>query len=103
MIELLKEMETALADLLQSGLSTVQEGRRFTKLAAACEAQGLHTGSQLMGEIGRGLDARSHTLEKDDLPLMETICRAVRYIKLCEEKCQEEQILRPWQEEGGNL
>ena len=103
MTELLKEMETALADLMQSGLSTIRDGKRFEALAASCEAYGLHVGSRLMGEIGKMLDARVHTMEKEDLPLAETIFRTIRYVTLCREKCQEEAILHRWQEEGGTL
>lgn len=100
MTDLLDEMERELADLLQSGLATA-EGSQLQPLAEACEAAGLHTGAALLGQIRDGLIRRGHAMEKDDLPLTAAICRAVRYIALCREKCQEEQILARWQNKGG--
>lgn len=102
MTDLLNEMETALADLLQSGLATCSFGGRFQKLAEDCEARGLHTGAAMMEQIAVSLNNRAHALEKDDLPLTAVIFRAVRYISLCREKQQEETILSRWQHEGGN-
>ena len=101
MTELLNEMEQALTDLMQSGLAAARSGGRFRKLADTCEARGLHTGYKLMVQIGQGLDQRIHDAHKDDIPLTDAVCAAVRYIALCREKCQEEQILKRWQEEGG--
>ena len=43
------------------------------------------------------LVSRSHAVEKDDLSLTAAVCRAVRYIQLCREKLQEEQIIQRWQ------
>ena len=103
MTELLNDMETALTDLLQSGLATTWSGEVFGKLAASCEARGLHTGAALMALIQAGLDQRAHTMEKEDMTLTEDVCAAVRYITLCREKCQEQRILTRWQEEGGTL
>lgn len=100
MTELLDDMELALTDLMQSGFSTggpVAAGRLRT-LAAACEDCGLHTGGVLLLRLEQNLTARSHSLEKDDLPLAAAVCRAVRYIQLCRERLEEEQITRRWQE-----
>lgn len=99
MTELLDDMELALTDLMQSGFSTgapAAAGRLHT-LSQMCEDCGLHTGGTLLSEIERALTARSHSLEKDDLPLAASVCRTVRYIQLCREKLQEEQITQRWQ------
>lgn len=103
MTDLLNEMERGLTDLLHTGLATWGGGQRFQKLAADCEAQGLHTGAALMNRIGQLLEERNHAAQKDDDPLAAEICRTVRYITLCREKNQEDSILIRWQSEGGNL
>ena len=97
--ELLDDMELALTDLMQSGFSTggSAAAKRMHNLSLACEERGLHTGGTLLSEIERALDARTHAVEKDDLPLAAAVCRAVQYIRLCREKLQEEQIIRRWQ------
>ena len=99
MTELLDDMELALTDLMQSGFSTggPAAAKRLHDLALTCESSGLHTGGTLLSEIECGLSARSHTIEKNDLPLAAAVCRAVRYIQLCREKLQEEQITQRWQ------
>ena len=99
MTELLDDMELALADLMQSGFSTggPAAAKRMHNLSLACEDRGLHTGGALLSEIETALTARPHALEKDDLPLAAAVCRAVRYIQLCREKLQEEQIIQRWQ------
>lgn len=103
MTDVLDEMETALTDLMQSGLATWGDAARFEKLAEVCEAHGLHTGAALMGRIGQQLNDRAHALEKNDLQLAESVCRAVRYINLCREKSQEDIILARWKQEGDML
>lgn len=103
MTDLLHEMETALTDLLQTGLATWSNDQRFVKLAEDCEAHGLHTGAAMMNRIGQLLQARSHTNLKDDHPLAAEVCRTVRYITLCREKNREDAILARWQSDGGNL
>lgn len=97
--ELLDNMELALTDLMQSGFSTggPAAAKRMHNLSLMCEDRGLHTGGALLSEIEKALDARSHALEKDDLSLAAAVCRAVRYIQLCREKLQEEEILQRWQ------
>lgn len=99
MTELLDDMELALTDLMQSGFSTGSPAavRRLGALAQLCEDRGLHTGSALLSQLERALAARSHQAKKDDLPLAEGVCRAERYIQLCREKLQEEQIVQRWQ------
>ena len=99
MTELLDDMELALTDLMQSGFSTggPTAAKRMHDLSLACEERGLHTGGALLSEIEEALTARSHAMEKDDLPLAAAVCRAVRYIQLCREKLQDEQILQRWQ------
>ena len=99
MTELLDDIELALTDLMQSGFSTGGEAaaKRLHNLSLACEDSGLHTGGALLSGIGQALTARAHTLEKDDLSLTAAVCRAVRYIQLCREKLQEEQIIQRWQ------
>lgn len=103
MIDLLNELETALTNLLQTGLATWGDGMWFQKLAEECEVHGLHTGAAMMSRIADLLNVRNHTAVKDDDPLAAEICRAVRYITLCREKNQEDAILDRWQSEGGNL
>lgn len=106
MTELLNDMETALADVIQSGIATAGPGiaARLGTLSARCEDQGLHTGAQLLASIEQKLRQRSHTMEKEDLALAAQICRAARYIELCREKLQEEQIQGRWSagNQGGN-
>ena len=99
MTELLDDMELALTDLMQSGFSTggPVAAKRMHNLSLMCEDRGLHTGGALLSEIEKALDSRSHALEKDDLPLAAAVCRTVRYIQLCREKLQEEQITQRWQ------
>ena len=99
MTELLDDMELALTDLMQSGFFTggSAAAKRLHNLSLACEEHGLHTGRALLSEIEQALTSRSHAVEKDDLPLAATVCRTVRYIQLCREKLQEEQIIRRWQ------
>ena len=99
MTELLDDMELALADLMQSGFSTGGPAavQRMHDLSLACEGHGLHTGGTLLSEIEQALASRSHAIEKNDLPLAAAVCRAVRYIQLCREKLQEEQIIQRWQ------
>ena len=99
MRELLDDMELALTDLMQSGFSTggPAAAKRMHNLSLACEERGLHTGGTLLSEIEGALTARSHAVEKDDLPLAAAVCRTVQYIRLCREKLQEEEILRRWQ------
>ena len=97
--ELLDDMELALTDLMQSGFSTGGEAaaKRMHNLALACEDCGLHTGGTLLSEIEQALVSRSHAVEKGDLSLTAAVCRAARYIQLCREKLQEEEIIRRWQ------
>lgn len=99
MTELLDDMELALTDLMQSGFSTggAAAVQRLQTLALNCEDSGLHTGSALLSEIQQALAARSHREEKHALPLAAAVCRTVRYIQLCREKLQEEQIAKRWQ------
>ena len=99
MTELLDDMELALPDLMQSGFSTggTAAVKRIHDLSLACEDRGLHTGGVLLSEIERALASRSHAVEKDDLSLAAAVCRTVRYIQLCREKMQEEQIIQRWQ------
>ena len=99
MTQLLDGMELALADLMQSGFATggPAAAERLHELSLQCEDCGLHTGGALLAEIEQALTARSHAMEKDDLPLTASVCRTVRYIQLCREKIQEEQIVQRWQ------
>lgn len=103
MMQLLNDMELALTDVVQSGLATWGDSGRFDNLAESCEAHGLHTGAALMNEISKYIQSRAHGLQKDDLPLASLICRAVRYIALCRQKAQEDDILARWADEGGTL
>ena len=99
MTELLDDMELALSDLMQSGFSTggPAAAKRMHNLSLSCEDRGLHTGGTLLSEIEEALTSRSHTVEKDDLHLAAVVCRTARYIQLCREKLQEEQIMQRWQ------
>ena len=99
MTELLDELELALTDLMQSGFSTGGPAatERFHALSQTCEDCGLHTGGDLLSELERALAARSHAVQKNDLPLTAAVCRAARYIQLCREKLQEDQIEQRWQ------
>lgn len=99
MTELLDDMELALTDLMQSGFSTggPAAAKRLHDLSLACEDQGLHTGGALLAEMEQRLTARAHAVEKDDLPLAAAVCRTVRYIQLCREKLQEDEIVQRWQ------
>ena len=71
----------------------------FAGLAAQCEACGLHTGGALMERLAGLLEARAHTLHKQDDRLLEVMFQAEHYIALCRERCQELEILRAWQEQ----
>lgn len=97
----LDTMETRLTDLLQTGLDTGagDSAADFTGLAGQCEACGLHTGSALMDRLAKLLEARAHTLDKEDGPLLEVLFQAEHYIALCRERCQELEILCAWQEQ----
>lgn len=101
MIELIGRIEQALADLLQSGLSTRASAAapELHELAEECERMGLHTGCALLTELENALVQRSHTIIKDDMPITAVICRIVKYLELCKEKMQEELIERQWQDD----
>lgn len=113
MNQCLNAMEARLTDLLQTGLDTGSRdsAANFGQLAEQCEACGLHTGHALMERLSDLLDERTHTLKKQDSPLMEVIFQAEHYIALCRERWEEIEILRGWQErqqqeqqrEGGDL
>ena len=97
----LDAMEACLTDLLQTGLDTGAGAcaAGFAGLAAQCEACGLHTGGALMERLAGLLEARAHTLHKQDDRLLEVMFQAEHYIALCRERCQELEILRAWQEQ----
>ena len=110
----LSAMEARLTDLLQTGLDTGagDSAADFARLAEQCEACGLHTGHALMEQLSNLLNERSHTLHKQDGPLIESIFQTEHYIALCRERWQEIEILRGWQErqqheeedrEGGDI
>ena len=107
MKELLQEIQQALADLLRSGLDAAgpTAADRLRRLADRCEDTGLHTGAALLTQLAGQLEARAHAIHKNDLPLTQTLCRLARYCDLCEEKEQEQAILRRWREQqtGGAL
>lgn len=95
----LNAMETCLTNLLQAGLDTGigDSGAEFKRLAEQCETCGLHTGSALMEKLSDLLNMRTHTLNKQDTPLIDIIFQAEHYITLCRERWQETEILRSWQ------
>lgn len=99
MNQCLNTMEDRLTDLLHTGLDTGagDSAAGFRRLAEQCEAYGLHTGHALMEQVSNLLDARTHTLHKQDTPLMEVIFQAEHYITLCRERWQEIEILNSWQ------
>ncbi len=99
MTELLKEIGQILGDLLRSGLDTggPSAAEKLRALSGRCEAAGLHTGAALLDELAGKLAARPHALQKDDLPLTDTLCRLVRYEELCRQKLQEESVVARWQ------
>ena len=99
MNELLDEMELALSDLLQAGLSSAgpEAAGRLRTLAREGEQAGLHTGAQLLEEVAADLEARAHQMQKDDQAWTDRICRAGRYLALCRQRWQEEAIRLRWQ------
>lgn len=99
---MLDDMELALTDLLQTGLATASREavKHFAELSQGTGAAGLHTGSALLKNISGLLDRRTHTEEKHDRELIETICRLQHYITLCRERLTEDDIRRRWQEGG---
>lgn len=114
MDQCLDAIEARLTDLLQTGLDTGagDSAADFGRLAEQCEVCGLHTGRTLMEHLAQLLDARVHTLEKQDGPLLDAVFQAERYITLCRERWQEAEIQRVWKRnqdwdraqetEGGN-
>lgn len=104
MRELLDDMQRAMADLMLSGYSSGEAiSQRFRHLGEECAQCGLHTGADLMTQIGKTLEIRSHSMQKEDLPLTSKICRAMRYVELCREKLQETDIALRWEHiTGGN-
>ena len=105
----LDAMEERLTDLLQTGLDTGagDSAADFAGLAGQCEACGLHTGGALMERLAKLLEARAHTLDKEDSPLLEALFQAEHYIALCREleilcAWQEQQAQEP-DEEGGDF
>ncbi len=100
MNELIGQIEQALADLLQSGLSTRSAAAvpEIHELADKCERVGLHTGAKLLTELEAALEQRSHTITKQDIPITAIICRLAQYLQLCREKMQEELIEQRWSE-----
>ena len=104
MKELLNEMERAMADVMLSGYSAgTGIASRFRELSNECDRYGLHTGSELMAQIARALEQRTHSMEKEDLALTGHICQAAHYVTLCKEKLQETDIVLRWDHiTGGN-
>ena len=94
----LDAIEARLTDLLQSGLDTgaADAAPAFARLAKQCEACGLHAGSAQMGHLAQLLEARTHTLAKEDGPPLDAMFQAERYIALCRERWQETEIRRAW-------
>lgn len=101
MNQCLNAMEARLTDLLQTGLDTgsTDSAADFQHLAEQCETCGLHTGHALMEQLANLLDRRTHTLDKQDGLLLDAIFQAEHYISLCQERWQEIEILRSWQED----
>lgn len=98
MKELIGRIEQALADLLQSGLSTraTAAAPELHELAEECERVGLHTGAALLTELEAALAKRGHIIIKHDVPITALICRLAQYLALCTEKMQEELIEKRW-------
>ena len=98
MNELLDEMEMILSDLVQSGFSTGTAGAslRAESLSEALASSGLHTAGKIMSDLAAMLDRRQHLAEKDDAPLMDTVCKAARYVELAREKQMQRSILDRW-------
>ncbi len=101
MNERLERIEQALADLLQSGLSTrsLAAVPEFHALAEECERVGLHTGASLLNQLESALTQRSYAIQKNDIPITALICRLAQYLDLCREKMQEELIEQRWREQ----
>lgn len=98
MTELFDEIECVLADLLQSGMDTgaAFTAQRLVSLTDRCEDLGLHTGSAILTELRKTLEARSHQLEKENVSAAAAVCRMTRYVGLCRERLQEEAISDRW-------
>lgn len=98
MTELFLSLEQVLSDLLQSGLSTraPTAAQELEVLAQQYERSGLHNASSMITQLKDALNQRSHMMIKDDMPITALICRLVRYLELCREKLQEEQIEEQW-------
>ena len=98
MRELLDDIQRAMADLMLSGYSSGEAiSHKFRHLGEECARCGLHTGADLMNQIGKTLEIRAHSMQKEDLPLTSEICRAMRYVELCREKLQETDIALRWE------
>lgn len=102
MRQLLDDMELALTDLFQMGLSTAgpDMAKRMAELSRRCADMGLHTGGALFGTIAKGLEAQAHSLLKNEWDLAAAVCRAQHYITLCRERMTEEDIRQRWQKGG---
>ena len=102
MRQLLDDMELALTDLFQMGLSTAgpDMARRMAELSGRCADMGLHTGGALFEDIAKGLETQAHSLQKNEWDLTAAVCRAQHYITLCRERMTEEDIRIRWQEGG---
>lgn len=99
---LLDDMERALTDLLQMGLTTAgpEMAARLAALSERCENTGLHTGAALFTEISQLLSERSHQFQKSDLQITAAICRTAHYMTLCRTRLSEDHIRAGWQKGG---
>lgn len=88
MRRLLDDGLAVLCDLLQSGGGTChpETESRLERTAQEWEDAGLHTGAKLLGETAALLAQRRHGAAQDPLALMDTVSRAARYTRLCQQK-----------------
>lgn len=86
---ILEDGLNALADLLQSGASSChpETEERLERLAKEWEAAGLHTGAELLTNLGQALAQRRHGGGAGDpLNIMSLTGKAARYTRLCLQK-----------------
>lgn len=95
MEQFLKEIQEALGDLFQSGLSSVQEEtlENLERLAKESSALGLHRAGADLAFMEKALQEKRHRMEFDPEPVLKVWVRLTDYVRICLDKVSLDQAL----------
>jgi len=97
MEQLLWQVSELLEDMFQCGLHSIQDEllEHIKSSANECESNGLHKGSQLLGDIYQNLDENRHQLlgEENIEPVLKMLADLSLYLEYCREKMEYELVL----------